>query len=423
VFLVAFTTMLVAGMVIATPAAAAKPRCFGERATIVGTDRADELVGTSGRDVIVGLGGADTIEGLKGKDIICGGPGADRILGGKGLDLMFGDQGDDRLIGGKGTYNQIVPGPGDDFVDGGSNPGGDEVIYLDATGPIVGDLGVGTVSGHGEDRVVNTEWLIGGPFDDELTGSDEHGALFGADGNDTLAGLGGNDWMSGGLGDDVIDGGEGSDFIDSLFFSTYYPPFEEIAGPITVDLVTGTATGEGSDQLIGVEGSSGSASDDVMVGNADDNEFTALFDGSDTVDAGDGDDVVDGGEGADDLDGGPGVDLLGNLHAEEGMTVDLGAATDSHGDTFTGFEDVWGTFFDDTITGDAGENLLGGIDGDDVLHGLAGDDELFGDVGEDEADGGDGSDVCDAETEVDCETEPPPMRAIARGYLSRLSMR
>ncbi len=416
-------TSLITVTLLALPATAAKPRCYGEKTTIVGTAGADVLVGTSKRDVIAGLDGKDTIKGLDGKDLLCGGPGADQIFGGKGQDLMFGDQGDDRLVGGKKAYNQIVPGPGDDYVDGGSNPGGDEVIYLDATGPIAGDLAAGTVTGHGNDQVINTEWLIGGPFDDMLSGTDENGALFGADGNDTLSGLGGHDWMSGGLGDDVIDGGDGSDFIDSLFFSTYYPPFEEIAGPITVNLVNGTATGEGSDQLIAIEGSSGSGADDVMTGNAEDNEFTGLFDGSDTVDAGDGDDVVDGGEGADDLDGGPGVDLLGNLHAEAGMTIDLGAATDSHGDTFTGFEDLWGTFFDDAITGDAGANLLGGIDGDDVLHGLAGNDELYGDEGNDEADGGDGSDVCDAETETACESDPPSMRTALRGYVSRMVMR
>jgi Ca2+-binding RTX toxin-like protein len=132
---------------------------------------------------------------------------------------------------------------------------------------------------------------------------------------------------------------------------------------------------------------------------------------------------VDGGDGADDLDGGPGNDLLGNLHASEGMAVDLGAATDSHGDVFTGFEDVWGTFFDDTLTGDANPNLLGGIDGDDVLSGLAGDDELYGDEGDDEADGGDGSDLCHAEAEANCESDPPAMRPAIRGYLARLTLR
>jgi Ca2+-binding RTX toxin-like protein len=153
--------------------------------------------------------------------------------------------------------------------------------------------------------------------------------------------------------------------------------------------------------------------DDVMTGNAEDNDFVVLNEGSDTVDAGPGDDTVDGGVGVDDLDGGPGVDLLGNLDAPEGMTIDLSTQTNSHGDVFTGFEDVWGTFFDDVITGNDGPNELVGFDGADELIGLGGDDVLVGgffgfvDPEEDTADGGLGTDACDAETEIACESDPP----------------
>ena len=46
--------------------------CFGEVATIVGTNRGDDLTGTAGNDVIVGLRGNDRIDGLEGDDLICG---------------------------------------------------------------------------------------------------------------------------------------------------------------------------------------------------------------------------------------------------------------------------------------------------------------------------------------------------------------
>lgn len=73
-------------------------------------------------------------------------------------------------------------------MDGG--PGsGDEVIYLDASG---------------------RKWLIGGPFDDSLTGSEASDAIFGADGNDTIDALGGDDAPAGGAGDDAVDGGSAS---------------------------------------------------------------------------------------------------------------------------------------------------------------------------------------------------------------------
>lgn len=61
-------------------------RCLGKKATIVGTQRRDELVGTPRRDVIAALGGNDYVRGLSGADLICGGKGHDRLLGGPGRD-------------------------------------------------------------------------------------------------------------------------------------------------------------------------------------------------------------------------------------------------------------------------------------------------------------------------------------------------
>ena len=406
------TTLLVAALLAATPASAATPRCFTEKATIVGTSGNDELRGTRRRDVIVAKAGNDTIRGLRGNDWICGGGGNDTIGGGRGIDLLFGDRGDDDIAGERGAFNQIVPGLGDDLVDGGPS-GGDEVIYLDAGGPIVGDLTAGTVTGHGSDTIANTEWMTGGPFDDQLTGTNGNNALFGARGADQISSLDGEDLLAGGGGDDAIDGGTGFDYLDSLFFSFWYPPFNPIAGPVVVDLVAGTATGQGTDTIAGIEGSSGSAADDVMTGNAQDNEFTQLFEGVDTVSAGAGADLVDGGEGADVLTGGTGVDTLGHLDSPAGMTVSFqGVATTSDGDSVAGFEDIVGSFYADDLTGSNVANFIAGADGDDTISGRTGDDTLIGEAGDDTAIGGMGTDACDAETEETCETDPPPGRSI-----------
>jgi Ca2+-binding RTX toxin-like protein len=61
-------------------------RCFGKKATIVGTRSGETLVGTPHRDVIAALDGADTVRGRGGNDLICGGGGRDRIFGGAGRD-------------------------------------------------------------------------------------------------------------------------------------------------------------------------------------------------------------------------------------------------------------------------------------------------------------------------------------------------
>lgn len=412
----AVITGLANGVLVGS-ASARTPRCFGEKATIVGTSHGDVLVGTRRADVIVGLAGGDTIRGAGRGDLICAGKGDDRVLGGNGIDLIFGEGGNDQIMGQRGAFNQAVPGPGNDVVDGGPAQG-DEVIYLDAGGPVVGDLGAGTVTGHGTDEITNVEWLIGSSFDDSLTGSEGSDLLFGADGNDTLLALGGDDFPTGGGGDDEIDGGDGSDFLVDYFLSIYYfgtPP----AGPMTVDLPAGTSTGFGNDTLAGIESSQGSTGDDVMIGTSGHNEFTVLAEGNDTVDAGGGDDLVDGGDGVDDLDGGAGIDMLGNLDATSGMVINLSTSSDSHGDTILGFEDVIATFFNDSITGNDGPNEIQGADGDDLLSGLGGDDVLVGDFfgfsegGTDSADGGLGADQCDAETEVGCEADPPPPASIA----------
>lgn len=53
------------------------PTCFGQPATIVGTNGDEWLDGTEGDDVIVALDGDDSIAGNGGRDLLCGGRGND----------------------------------------------------------------------------------------------------------------------------------------------------------------------------------------------------------------------------------------------------------------------------------------------------------------------------------------------------------
>jgi Ca2+-binding RTX toxin-like protein len=418
--LVPLVTLL--SLVPIATASAAVPRCMGERATIVGTDRGDALFGTHGRDVIVGLGGADTIRGLERRDLICAGSGDDDVRGGDGVDVVLGEQGDDRLVGGPGFFNQIWPGPGNDVADGGpaKREGSDELVYLDASSGIVADLAAGTVTGAGNDAVGHFEWLIGSQHDDQLAGSPrQHEVIFGAGGDDAIELRGGEDAAAGGAGDDQIDGGPGIDVLAEAVLARIYGQ-PTVTGPLTVDLGAGTATGVGSDALTSIEASQGSRGDDVMTGDGNDNEFTRLGKGDDLVDAAGGDDLVDGGPGVDDLAGGNGTDVLGALDSNAGMTIDLGAGTTSDGDTLSSFESVIGSFFDDVITGDGGANTIEGADGADTISGLAGDDVLFGgwadgfdDGSTDSVDGGPDNDACDAEVETNCESDPALMASAA----------
>jgi Ca2+-binding RTX toxin-like protein len=103
-------------------------------------------------------------------------------------------------------------------------------------------------------------------------------------------------------GNDTIDGGGGVDFA-SFFLSP---------GPVTVDLAAGTATGEGTDTLTGIENVNGSGDfGDTLTGDTQSNVLLGSG-GDDSVSGGDGDDELDGGDGTDALDGGVGTDTCLN---------------------------------------------------------------------------------------------------------------
>ena len=74
--------VIAASIAVLSPLAhAAKPKCFGRVATIVGTNGDDEITGTNGRDVIVSKRGNDTIDARRGRDFVCTGRG--------GFDVTF----------------------------------------------------------------------------------------------------------------------------------------------------------------------------------------------------------------------------------------------------------------------------------------------------------------------------------------------
>jgi Ca2+-binding RTX toxin-like protein len=164
--------------------------------------------------------------------------------------------------------------------------------------------------------------------------------------DDRIDGLGGNDTISTGAGNDLLDGGDGDDI---------------------------------------------------------------LFDGggNDEVHAGEGNDQVYVDTGNDIYYGGSGIDALifsffhfGPSGGEEnytGIKFSLGStAAQNLGefgiDRFFEFENVRGSFGNDTIWGSAGANMIEGDNGHDTLSGLGGNDELDGGIGNDFLLGGDGLD-------------------------------
>ena len=91
-----------------------------------------------------------------------------------------------------------------------------------------------------------------------------------------------------------------------------------------------------------------------------------------------GNDKVILGEGFSKADGGTGTDLLSYGSMQHAVSVDMSTGQTSYGglvhDTFTNFENIEGSNFNDVIIGNAGNNILNGLGGDDILTGGLGKD-------------------------------------------------
>ena len=422
--------------------------------TLIGGEGNDILVGLASDDTLIGNGGDDILEGGEGADSLDGGIGNDTasyenattrvvadlsagsgsageaagdsytsienllgsafndtligdafdniINGGAGADRITGGDGNDTLIGGDGS-DTFIEGAGADSIDGGA--GFDTVDYRNSTAGIVLSLAVGGTGGDAAgDSFVSIERVFGTDFNDTINGSAANEFLHGEGGNDTINGGAGIDRIFGGDGDDIQRGQEGN---DTLFGSA---GADQLNGGIGIDnanyslsesrvelnLATGGTVGDAAgDTYFGIEIVFATGFDDIITGNVGTNDLRGLA-GDDELNGEGGNDRLHGGLGADVLNGGDGVDAAFYTLAEEGVTLDLalgGTGGEAAGDTFSSIEWVFGSAFDDDITGDAGANNLFGGAGNDILNGDDGNDRIQGGDGDDTIDGGDGVDT------------------------------
>ena len=190
--------------------------------------------------------------------------------------------------------------------------------------------------------------------------------VYGMAGNDTLRALGGDDQIYGGDGTDTLSGGAGADTIDGGA-GTDTASYAASSSGVAVSLMTGTASGgdaEG-DTLTNIENLTGSNFDDTLEGAAGNNKLV----------------------------GGLGTDTVSYAHAASGdnglgVTVNLASIKSQNTvvagkDTLSGFENLIGSEFNDTLSGSSGDNVLAELGGDDRLDGKAGADSLFGGAGDD----------------------------------------
>jgi Ca2+-binding RTX toxin-like protein len=302
---------------------------------------------------------------------------------------LGGGSGDILMVSGvPGVANTISLGSGGVNLEVSSPPPDDvaDVTYADVESATVnaGDAG-DTITGAGGAGTGSAFALPltahGGAGSDTFTGGTATDTLNGAGGHDTLNGAAGNDTMGGGTGADTVN-------------------YSTDPASVTVDLGAGTASDGygGSDTLGTIENVAGSALDDTITGGVGGNVLNGN-DGNDRLDGAAGADTLNGranddrllsGGGDDTMAGGAGADTVNYSTDPAGVTVDLGGGTASDGyggsDTLGTIENVAGSSFEDTITGDANNNVLSGRGGADTMDGAAGIDVLSGGNGIDTAD-------------------------------------
>lgn len=383
------------------------------------------VIGSAFDDKIYGLNTANQFEGGAGDDVIYGGAGDDIYTFniGDGVDVIH-----DKVLQVNGeTFEAILNSDGSAvppyvidiqwFFDGEFNTWSYDKTITDTATP----QEVYNYSGEGFSEQVADPGTFSAGWDPTLNigGSNGQTGIVTLASETTTTGNAGNDTiiLGDGLGlSDINFTLNGNDLTIGLIGTTDSITISDFT--LTDSQIETLAFSNGvSVNLTGItlDGTS-TAGDDFMVGTTGDDIYSAGDGadtlsgmlGDDTLTGGLGDDQISGGAGADAIDGGDGVDTAIYNGSNAGITIDLTAGTglggDAQGDTLTSIENVIGSDFDDTITGDAndnqliggkGDDMLFGLDGDDVLIGGEGNDTLTGGLGDDNIDGGSGNDTLD----------------------------
>lgn len=263
---------------------------------------------------------------------LSGGALGDVLIGGSGNDTLNGGAGDDVLEGGAGG-DQFRGGAGVNTVSYEHSGAGVLVLLYNNS------LGAG--GDARDDAFDNIQNLRGSAFGDDLRGDGTDNVIEGGGGADTLFGDYGTDTVS-------YAHSSAGVTVDFRTFDINFGPSAIVSG--------GDADG---DSIYSFENIAGTVFGDVLIGNS----LAATNDTADNILTGAaGDDVLEGMGGADTLDGGDGRDVASYADADAGVTASLADPSDNTGDaardSYLGIEDLRGSAFTDTLTGDAGDNVI-----------------------------------------------------------------
>jgi Ca2+-binding RTX toxin-like protein len=223
----------------------------------------------------------------------------------------------------------------------------------------------------------NIENVQGSTFNDRISGDNGPNHLMGEAGNDFLSGRGGDDTIDGGVGVDIVSyrfsGSTGVSFT-STFKTAGTPSSTQSDGSGGTDTLISVEElefigADGNDTFVGgLENNYawGGSGNDSLAGGAGHDALRGQG-GNDSLDGGEEDDFLVGGFGDDTLIGGAGIDRAGNYQTDSvagGVTIDLritAAQQTGQGlDVYSGIEQLSGTPFADSFTGNDLDNWLWG---------------------------------------------------------------
>ena len=313
---------------------------------VVGSPHDDEITGSRGDNILSGLGGNDELDGLRGDDTLKGGSGDDNLDGGRNDDTLEGGPGADVLTGGDGS---------DTASYAGSTMG--VMVRLHSSSFMGGDA-----EGDSFGATVTATYTDKDDDEQEVMLPDiMH--LIGSANADVLAGDFRNNTIMGGGGDDKIYGGPDPSNLGPM------PSAADRGDATNVDTLMG---GAGNDMIFGGAGNDmldGGAGNDMLRGGAGNDELKGGA-GSDMIYADADDTVINGFGPEDDVEDAMDVDTLS--YARVSNEDEMGITT-ALADTITNIENIVGSDYDDTFTGDDQDNVIEGGAGRDTLMGGGGD--------------------------------------------------
>jgi len=323
-----------------------------------------------------------------------------------GIEALLGSGHSDTLIGpdAGASFNMTAAGTGNidttfAFTSIENLSGGAGADTLDYSGyPTAVTLDMQTSMATGLDSFIGIETVTGSPASDTIQAA-AAGSLF----QMTVPAAGMVDGLKFASFEKLV-GGAG---VNTLDYSAY-------AAAITINLQDGTATGLTS--FTAIENLTGSPNDDHLIGQNADTLFAITGADSGTVagwnftsfenlTGGSGVDTFafQGGALSGSLNGGLGVDRLDYSAHGSAVEVDLLAQTASGiGGAVTNVEDIFGSPFDDILTGNNAANRIDAVGGADLITGHGGDDQFVfpdGTTFRGLLDGGTGTDVADFSTQ------------------------